>query len=286
MDESLVGMASKPLEVAWTLDDGIRYALGIGLGSEDLQFTTENTEGVALRTVPTFGLVLGDYGATVMSALGVDPAAVVHGAEEYTLHSPIPVQGALTTTTTLTGIFDKGSGALVTLETSAFSSDDNRPLFTKVTTAFIRGHGGWGGDRGPSTRHERPDRDADWTVGLATSESQALLYRLSGDRNPLHSDPAFARRAGFDRPILHGLCTFGMTAAALARTCCGNDPARFISVAGRFVAPVFPGTALRVLIWSDGPDSARFVTEVPGRQAVIDSGSFTFRVPGDGGTGE
>jgi acyl dehydratase len=278
MDESLVGLTSEPLEVAWTSDDAIRYALGIGLGRDDLSFTTENTEGVTLRTVPTFGLVLGDYGATVMSALGVDPAAVVHGAEEFTLHNAIPAQGVLTTTTTLTGVFDKGSGALVTLETRAVLSGDSRPLFTKVTSAFVRGYGGWGGDRGPSTRSERPFRGPNHAVGLSTWESQALLYRLSGDRNPLHSDPAFARRAGFDRPILHGLCTFGMTAAALLRTCCDNDPARFVSVAGRFVSPVFPGDDLLIQIWSNGPGSAQFLTEVPDRQTVIDSGSFSFRI--------
>jgi acyl dehydratase len=205
MDESLVGLTSQPLTVAWTPDDAIRYALGIGLGPGDLRFTTENSEGVVLQTVPTFGLVLGDYGATVMSAMGVDAAAVVHGAEEFTVHNPIPVQGELTTTTTLTGIFDKGSGALATMRTTARDSGDGRPLFTKVTSAFIRGHGGWGGDRGPSTHREPPGRRADHVVTRATTESQALLYRLSGDRNPLHSDPSFARRAGFDRPILHGL---------------------------------------------------------------------------------
>ena len=277
MDDSLVGLTSEPLEVSWTPDDAIRYALGIGLGHDDLSFTTENTEGVALRTVPTFGLVLGDYGTTVMSALEVDPAAVVHGAEEFTLHSPIPTQGRLTTTTTLTGVFDKGSGALVTLETRATLSGDGRSLFTKTTSAFIRGYGGWGGDRGPSARWEPPSRDPECIVRLSTSESQALLYRLSGDRNPLHSDPAFARRAGFDRPILHGLCTFGMAAAALLRTCCDGDPSRFVSVAGRFVAPVFPGDGLLVRIWSHAPGTARFQTEIPDRTMVIDSGSFSFR---------
>jgi acyl dehydratase len=279
MDESLVGLTSEPLEVSWTSDDAIRYALGIGLGRDDLSFTTENTEGVTLRTVPTFGLVLGDYGATVMSALGVDPAAVVHGAEEFTLHNSIPTMGLLTTTTTLTGIFDKVSGALVTLETQAVLAGEGQPLFTKATSAFIRGYGGWGGDRGPSTRSEPPSRDPEYVVRLSTCESQALLYRLSGDRNPLHSDPAFARRAGFDRPILHGLCTFGMTAAALLRTCCDNYSSRFVSIAGRFVSPVFPGDDILVRIWPHGPGTAHFRTEVPDREAVIDSGHFSFRNP-------
>jgi acyl dehydratase len=281
MRESLVGLTSEPLEVSWTSDDAICYALGIGLGRDDLCFTTENTEGVTLQTVPTFGLVLGDYGATVMSALGVDPAAVVHAAEEFTLHNPVPTRGLLTTTTTLTGIFDKVSGALVTLETRAVLSGDGRPLFTKATSAFIRGYGGWGGDRGPSARSERPSRDPEYVVRLSTCESQALLYRLSGDRNPLHSDPAFARRAGFGRPILHGLCTLGMTAAALLRTCCDNNPSRFVSVAGRFVSPVFPGDDIIVRIWSHSPGAAHFRAEVPGHQAVIDSGSFSFLSPGE-----
>jgi acyl dehydratase len=142
---------------------------------------------------------------------------------------------------------------------------------------FIRGAGGWGGDRGPSaTGMELPERSADHSVTHTTSPDQALIYRLSGDRNPLHSDPAFAAAGGFDRPILHGLCTYGFTGRALLDTLCAGDPSRFAHMEGRFAAPVFPGEALTVRIWDSGDSSAVFTTSV-GDRVVIDQGLVRYR---------
>jgi acyl dehydratase len=279
MDETVVGFTSKPLEVTWTPDDAILYALGVGLGTDDLQFTTENSEGREIRALPTLALVLGDYGAEAQARLAADPANVVHGAERLTMHAPLPATGTLTTVTTLTALFDKGSGAVAQFETTAHLKDSNMPLFTKLTSAYIKGAGGWGGERGPSNRWERPKRPPTLEVEVPTSTSQALLYRLSGDRNPLHSDPQFAARAGFDRPILHGLCTFGISATQLLRGLCEMDPTSFRSIGGRFVSPVFPGETLRISAWEISPRFASFEVAVPGERVVIDSGTVEFSTP-------
>jgi acyl dehydratase len=142
--------------------------------------------------------------------------------------------------------------------------------------AFIRGEGGFGGDRGPSGKAEAPERAPDHTVIYATRPDQALLYRLSGDRNPLHSDPKFAARGGFDRPILHGLCSYGFTGRALLHSVCGSDPDRFVGMSARFSKPVFPGEELTVSIWELGDGRAFFRTSTPAG-TVIDGGQLTYR---------
>ncbi len=160
-----------------------------------------------------------------------NPAMLVHGEQSVQLHAPLPVEGTVESVTTITGIYDKGAAAVVASSTVATDTRTRQPLWTTTMSAFIRGEGGWGGDRGPSSSASIPDRDPDHTVTYATRPDQALLYRLSGDRNPLHSDPKFAAMGGFDRPILHGLCSFGFTGRALLHTLCGSDPDRFVSMA-------------------------------------------------------
>ena len=159
----------------------------------------------------------------------------------------------------------------------AVLADTNEPLFTNTMSVFIRGEGGWGGDRGPSgPQNVPPERAPDHSVTYQTREDQALLYRLSGDRNPLHSDPKFAEMGGFPKPILHGLCTYGFTGRALLHTLCDGDPARFGKMEGRFSSPVFPGEALTVNIWVDG-DAAVFQTCGGDGRVVLDAGRCTFR---------
>jgi acyl dehydratase len=153
---------------------------------------------------------------------------------------------------------------------------DGEPLFTSRSGLFIRGEGGWGGDRGPSSTFAVPDREPDHEVTYPTRVDQALTYRLSGDRNPLHSDPKFAAMAGFPRPILHGLCTYGFTGRALLHALCGGDPARFRSMSGRFSSPVFPGEALAVRVWRGGEGEALFQTVGPDGRVVLDAGSVAF----------
>jgi acyl dehydratase len=176
----------------------------------------------------------------------------------------------------VTGIYDKGSGALVTSEARAIAPETGELMITSRSAVFIRGEGGFGGDRGPRDEWAEPGRVPDHKVTYATRPEQALLYRLSGDRNPLHSDPAFAARAGFDRPILHGLCTYGVAGRALLHAVAGSDPARFASMSGRFSSPVFPGESLTVSIWADG-DTALFRVAKDDGVVVIDRGRATFR---------
>jgi acyl dehydratase len=216
-------------------------------------------------------------GGGAFAAIGsFNPVMLVHGEQSVALARELPVEGEIETVTEIVGIYDKGSGALVNAQTTATLVSDGQPLFTTAMGAFIRGEGGWGGDRGPSSRFEAPDRDSDHEVTYPTRTDQALLYRLSGDRNPLHSDPKFAAMAGFPKPILHGLCTYGFTGRALLHTVCGGDPAAFRSMSGRFSSPVFPGESLTVKVWVEGDGEAVFQTLGPDGRVVLDGGRASF----------
>ncbi len=272
-----VGATSEPVEVSWTSKDALLYAVGIGAGTDELAFTTENTQNTPQRVLPTFPVVIGfGRGAGAMSKIGTfNPAMLVHGQQAVTLHREIPVEGTVTITSRITGIYDKGKAAVVVTSADAVLPDGS-PLYTTTMSAFIRGGGGWGGDRGPSgPQNVPPDRAPDHQVTYQTSPDQALIYRLSGDRNPLHSDPAFAKLGGFDRPILHGLCTYGFTGRALLHTLCGSDPSRFHHIEGRFSSPVLPGEALTINMWEVGDGEAVFTTTV-GDRTVIDQGLLRY----------
>ena len=275
-----LGAASDPVERSWDSTTSLLYALGVGAGVDELAFTTENSEGIEQQAVPTLAIVLAGGSGSVLDHLGpFDWAGLVHGGQKLELHRPLATSGSLRALTTITGLYDKGTAAVVVLETKATDTATDLPLFTSVSSLFIRGAGGWGGDRGPAlSRDPMPERDPDATVTYRTTADQALLYRLSGDRNPLHSDPRFAAKAGFERPILHGLCTYGFTARALLHAVCGGDPARFGMIDGRFSAPVFPGDDLTVRIWTDG-EGSRFQTTRTDGEIVIDGGRFCVRRP-------
>jgi acyl dehydratase len=278
-----VGYTSEPARASWDSKDCLLYALGVGAGVTDptgfeLEFTTENSQDVTQRVLPTFPVVVGGGGGGgAFATLGsFNPAMLVHGEQSVELHGPLPVAGTVESVTTITGIYDKGSAAVVVTATVATDAGTRQPLWTTTSSLFIRGEGGWGGDRGPSGAAAIPDRGPDHSVTYATRPDQALLYRLSGDRNPLHSDPKFAALGGFDRPILHGLCTFGFTGRALLHTLCRSDPDRFVSMAARFSKPVLPGEDLTVAMWSTGENSAMF-RSTTGAGVVIDAGRFEFR---------
>jgi acyl dehydratase len=278
LNPDAVGSKSDPVEASWTSKDALLYAVGIGAGEHELAFTTENTSGVDQQVFPTFPVVIGWGRGSAMRDIGTfNPALLVHGQQAVTLHQPIPVEGTVTLTSQLVGMYDKGSAAVVVTETNAELG--GAPLFTTTSAAFIRGEGGWGGDRGPSgPKNVPPDGDPDHSVTYQTSRDQAFVYRLSGDRNPLHTDPAFAAIGGFDRPILHGLCSYGFTGRALLHAICGSDPARFHHIEARFAAPVLPGDALTVKMWSGGSGETFFTTTAvdPGdpstERVVIDQG--------------
>jgi acyl dehydratase len=281
-----VGSKGEPGESSWRSKDAILYALGVGAGVDELQFTTENTQNTPQRVLPTMAVVLGTGGFGAMANIGTfNPAMLVHGEQSIELLSELPVEGTVSTVGEITGIYDKGKGAVVVTESVSTDVSTGQPLFKTRMSAFIRGEGGWGGDRGPSgPQNVPPERAPDHSVTYQTRPDQALLYRLSGDRNPLHSDPAFAAMGGFDRPILHGLCTYGFTGRALLHTLCGSDPARFGRMDGRFSSPVFPGEALTINMWigdsNDETDGGRshavFQTTGDDGRVVLDAGRVTF----------
>jgi acyl dehydratase len=275
-----VGSRSEPTRRSWTSKDSLLYAVGVGAGAEDplaeLAFTTENSQDVAQRTLPTLPVVIAPLGGGLEKIGTFNPVMLVHGEQSVTLDREVPVEGELEAVSEVTGIWDKGSGAVVTTETRAVLVSDGQPLFTTGTSLFLRGEGNFGGERGPSSRFEAPEAKPDHEVTYTTRPDQALTYRLSGDRNPLHSDPSFAKAAGFPKPILHGLCTYGFTGRALLHALCDGDPARFRSVSGRFSSPVFPGEALTVRMWVTGDGEAAFQTLGPDGRVVLDAGRATF----------
>lgn len=264
--------------------DTMLYALGLGLGADpmdpgQLQYVYERD----LQALPTMALVLALDGNWVRDRdTGVDYSKVLDGERAVELHAPIPVAGQLRSKTRVLDVIDKGAdkGALI-LSERVLQTIDGAPLATLRQTTFCRGDGGFGGPSKPNPAHATPrpaplpDRAPDHSVDLPGLAQQALIYRLSGDYNPLHSDPEVAKAAGFDRPILHGLATFGATGFALVRHLCDNDPTRLASISGRFTAPVFPGEALRVDIWRDG-QNVQFRTLVPSRGiTALGSGQAT-----------
>jgi acyl dehydratase len=283
LDHSLVGEPGPSIEKSWTSKDALLYAIGVGAGLDnplsELEFTTENSEGIEQKVLPTYGVLLAQ--APSGRSIGdFDRAMLVHAEQYVELHQPLPVAGTIRTTSTVTGIYDKGSGGLVESESVAVDPSSGEKMITIRSSTFIRGEGGFGGDRGTSEPWQLPEGAGHRKVVYPTRPEQALLYRLSGDRNPLHADPKFAARGGFSRPILHGLCTYGFTGRALLHGLCGGDPARFVSMGGRFSAPVLPGETLEVWIWDGEDGSAMFQTRKEDGTVVIDRGRVRYRAGG------
>ena len=278
INHDVVGAKGAPIVHSWTSKDALLYAVGVGAGIDELAFTTENSHDIPQRVLPTMAAVIGAGVSGAISAIGsFDFAMLVHGEQSFVQHREIPVEGSLTATGTITGIYDKGSGAVVAVEGECVDNTTGELLLTVGSAIFIRGEGGWGGDRGPSgDRNAAPDRAPDQSVSYRVRPDQALTYRLSGDRNPLHSDPWFAALAGFDRPILHGLCTYGFTGRALLHTICDSDPAKFRSMEGRFASPVFPGEELTIEMWNAGTGECLFQTRGEDGRVVLVGGRHTF----------
>ena len=246
---------------SWTESDVLLYHLGVGAGSRDGDFLRPESlaytfDGPDLQVLPSFGVVAPTFHETDPPPLDlpgcdIDLAQVVHGSQAVTVHGPLPTSGSATISTRITDVWDKGKAAVIWQEGVA-SSPEGEELWTVRSSIFVRGEGGWGGDRGTSTAVEVPDRAPDCDVTYQVTPQQALLYRLCGDRNPLHADPDFAKRAGFPAPILHGLCTYGVVLRELVDALLGADARRVTSYAARFTGVVFPGETLRVRGWRDG----------------------------------
>ena len=254
-----------------TARDSVLYALSVSLGQDPLD--TRQLDFVdphrALRALPSMAVVLGYPGFWLADpATGVDAVRLVHGEQGIVLHHPLPVAGEIIGRSRVTGLTDKGAGkgALLYTEREVIDAATGTLLATTLSTTFLRGDGGFGGPAGPvRPPHPVPETEPDLVINLPTRPEQALLYRLNGDDNPLHADPAIAAKAGFPRPILHGLCTFGVVGHALLRGLCGYDPARLAEMHLRFSAPVFPGETIRTEIWRSGAFRARVVE----RDAVV-----------------
>ena len=241
----------------WSEDDVILYHLGIGAGdpptdSGELRYVYEGDLRVlpTYATIPQFSMMMS---MGMLEGLEINLAQVLHGEHEIVIHEKLPTAGSVTQTGRVVDIFDKGKGALMVVEIVSTLEKTGRPLFTNRASIFIRGEGGFGGEPGHSTPHETPNRDPDHVVESPTLPQQALLYRMvSGDKNPLHADPDFAAFAGFERPILHGLCTYGIVAKAAVDAALGSDVDKVASFKARFSGVVLPGETVVTRIWDEG----------------------------------
>lgn len=264
--------AATTTERAWTTTDTILYALGVGAGqsglADELRFTTENSTGHPHAALPTFATLL----AADPPPLG-EPAVVRHAGETLTLHRPLPAAGRAHVTAVVTGVHDRGSGTLVHHRSEIHDPGGN-PLATVERTMFViravRAEGR------PAPQRRCPAGRPDHTVHHHIRPDQALIYRLSGDRSPLHSDPAVAAAAGLPGPILHGLCTYGFAARTLLNTVAGGEPDRIRRISARFSAPLLPGDTLTVLVWRR-PGGAKFQALDGQGRPVLDRGELDLR---------
>jgi len=241
---------------AWDRDRIILYQLGVGAGvpqtdPNELAYTYEKN----LKVLPSFGVVpaFGSLGGmSAVPGMSFNPALLLHGEQDLEIRKPIPVQGEVATQGKVAGIYDKGKAALVVIETESTLKGESEPLFVNHFSLFIRGEGGFGGDSGPKPGNEAPSRAPDEVVESKTLPQQALLYRLSGDKNPLHADPDFAKMGGFDVPILHGLCSYGVVCKAAVDRALGGDTTKVARYQARFAGVVFPGETIVTSLWKDG----------------------------------
>jgi acyl dehydratase len=270
-------------EVRQTLrwQDVALYNFSIGLGQDpmderQLDFLYEPR----LKVMPSMPVVLGSPGFWSRNPdTGLDWVRIVHGEQGLVLHRPLPTEGEIIGRSRVTGLVDRGEGkgALMYSEREVIDARTGERLATLTSTSFLRGDGGFGGPSGPVRQpHPEPERAPDLSLELPTRPEQALVYRLNSDLNPLHIDPQVAQAAGFPRPILHGLCTFGVVCHALLRTLCGYDTTRFGRMEVRFSSPVFPGETIRTEIWREEGGAAFRARVVERDKVVVSNGLFRF----------
>jgi acyl dehydratase len=239
----------------YTKDDVILYHLGLGAGvpatdANELEYTYEKN----LKVLPSFGVIptFGSMGGLGnVEGLSFNFAMLLHGEQDLEVHQPIPPEATITNKGKIAEIWDKGKAALVVLEVES-TDESGKPLFTNRFSLFLRGEGGFGGEPGPKAGNRAPERDPDGVIEKTLMPQQALIYRLSGDKNPLHADPEFAKMGGFDRPIIHGLCSYGVVCKAIVDEVLGGDVTRVARYQARFAGVGFPGETYRISYWKDG----------------------------------
>lgn len=282
--DRLMACSAEGIECRWSEADALLYALGVGFGRDPLDRAelAYVYEGGGPRTVPTMSTVLTGGGfASYLADSGWDYSRILHGEQRLTLYRPLPPAGRILLDSRVSAAYDKGEGkgAIILTETEGRLARDDTALFTLGSTIVARGDGGFGGPEGSAPApHPLPSRDPDLACELTTRPDQALLYRLNGDFNPLHADPALAARVGFEAPILHGLCTYGFACHAILRTVCEYDHTLITGFDARFSAPVYPGESILTEMWQDG-DVVSFRCRVPERGVtVISNGKCTLAV--------
>lgn len=284
IDPNAVGVTTAAQLFEWTDRDTLLYALGVGAGTADLAFTTENSHGIDQQVLPTYAVIACSPFAAAAKIGSFDFSRLLHGSQAIRLFAPLQPAGKLSVVSEVADIQDKGPGknAVVMVKATGSDPDTGQPVAESLVTLVIRGEGGFGGQPGQRPpAPEFPERDPDARVALPTREDQALIYRLSGDRNPLHSDPWFARLAGFPTPILHGLCSYGVAGRALVAELCGGDATGIRAISVRFSSPVFPGETLTTSVWRGQSGTAVFRTEASqpdgsNARVVLDDGVVEF----------
>ncbi|WP_428481303.1 MaoC/PaaZ C-terminal domain-containing protein [Pyruvatibacter mobilis] len=278
--DHLMSLTSEGERFSYGDRETMLYALGVGMGrdplaAKELPYVYEKD----LKTVPTMATVIA-WGAGPLRDSGINYLMVVHGEQKLTLHRPLPAAADIIADSRVVGAWDKGAdkGAVIVTETDIRLADTDDKLCTLTSTTFARGDGGFGGPtEGAPKPHALPDRAPDQTIEVDTRADQALLYRLSGDRNPLHADPEFATAAGFPAPILHGLCTYGTCCRAILGSVADYDHTAITGFDVRFSSPVFPGETILVDVWKDGP-IASFRARLKERDVVvINNGKCTLK---------
>ena len=276
ISSDLVGLTFEPVEFSWGTKDVILYALGVGAKPKgELEFVFE---GKGPKVLPTYAVIPGMFSmGGLVSNVEINLAMLLHGEQSITLHREIPPEAKVRITGRVAEVWDKGKAAVIGSE--GLVEDANGPLFTTKATLFIRGAGGFGGPRGPSTvgLNEPPDRAPDHVIEDVTRPEQGALYRLSGDPNPIHIDPDFATMAGFEQPFMHGLCTYGFVGRAVLKALCGGDPARFLHLEARFADQVYFGDTVITKIWTAGDGEAIVQAQTQKGNVVLSQACARYR---------
>ena len=268
--DEIMSMTSENVEISYSDKDSILYSLGVGLGNDpmnmaELKYVYENSQ-VALPSMATNF----QYHSPLLLKANINFILVVHGEQKLSFSNPLPVSGNFISNAKVIGCYDKGAGkgAIIDVETTINLKRDNTEICKLVSTTFARGDGGFGGPESPKSEIFRPEGDPDFVHAIKTKPDQALIFRLSGDYNPLHSDPNFAKTAGFEKPILHGMCTYGIACRSLVESVCEGDAKRLKKFDCRFSSPVYPGETIVTEMWKNG-SKVYYQSKVKERDKIV-----------------